>query len=284
MSGMYFYPLKRVFLNLSGGTVTGDTVFTQGVFANALSGGTIYSGATLLDIIIQNIASNVVSSSASTLATYVQPGNNISTGGTALMPIVNVVDSPSFNNLFSSGNSQFNSFIATSISGGTILSGNTDLYNIFQILGTDINTAIQPGVNIITGGTALNPIISIVSSPSFNGLSFSGNAIGNTLNVITISGGTIYSGTTDIYTIFAKPGLVVNNVNAGSNIVTGGTAISPTINLTASPFVNNITFSGTGTGNVLSVINFSGGTISSGATNLYNIFLAENDELNGGSF
>jgi len=58
MSGIYFHPIKRVFLNLSGGTVTGDTVFTQGVYANQLSGGTIYSGSTELSVIIQNIASS----------------------------------------------------------------------------------------------------------------------------------------------------------------------------------------------------------------------------------
>jgi len=56
MSGIYFHPIKRVFLNLSGGTVTGDTVFTEGVYATRLSGGTIYSGSTPLDVIIQNIA------------------------------------------------------------------------------------------------------------------------------------------------------------------------------------------------------------------------------------
>jgi len=58
MSGIYFHPIKRIFLNLSGGTVTGDTVFTEGVYATRLSGGTIYSGATELTTIIQNIASS----------------------------------------------------------------------------------------------------------------------------------------------------------------------------------------------------------------------------------
>lgn len=37
MSGTYFHPIKRVFLNLSGGTVTGDTVFTQGLTAGTFS-------------------------------------------------------------------------------------------------------------------------------------------------------------------------------------------------------------------------------------------------------
>ena len=37
MSGIYFHPIKRVFLNLSGGTVTGDTVFTQGLSADTFN-------------------------------------------------------------------------------------------------------------------------------------------------------------------------------------------------------------------------------------------------------
>lgn len=54
MPGQYFQPIRRIFLNLSGGTVTGDTVFTQGVYALNLSGDTIYSGNTnLTDIILQ---------------------------------------------------------------------------------------------------------------------------------------------------------------------------------------------------------------------------------------
>ncbi len=56
MSGIYFHPIKRIFLNLSGGTVTGDTIFTEGVYATRLSGGTIFSGSTPLEVIIQNIA------------------------------------------------------------------------------------------------------------------------------------------------------------------------------------------------------------------------------------
>jgi hypothetical protein len=58
MSGIYFHPIKRIFLNLSGGTVTGDTVFTEGVHATRVSGETIYSGSTELSVIVRNIASS----------------------------------------------------------------------------------------------------------------------------------------------------------------------------------------------------------------------------------
>lgn len=52
MSGNYFQPIKREFLNLSGGTVTGDTIFTQN-----LSATTYYSGSTNLEDLIYGIAS-----------------------------------------------------------------------------------------------------------------------------------------------------------------------------------------------------------------------------------
>ncbi|GIV43985.1 MAG: hypothetical protein KatS3mg035_1108 [Bacteroidia bacterium] len=53
MSGNYFQPIKREFLNLSGGTVTGNTIFTQN-----LSATTYYSGNTPLEEIIVDLASN----------------------------------------------------------------------------------------------------------------------------------------------------------------------------------------------------------------------------------
>ena len=58
MSGNYFNPIKREFLNLSGGTVTGDTIFTQGVDVNSLSADTYYSGSTPLEQIIIDLASS----------------------------------------------------------------------------------------------------------------------------------------------------------------------------------------------------------------------------------
>lgn len=57
MSGQYFNPIKRIFLNLSGGTVTGDTVFTQGLSGLTISAENIfYSAGTNLETIISLIA------------------------------------------------------------------------------------------------------------------------------------------------------------------------------------------------------------------------------------
>jgi hypothetical protein len=178
--------------------------------------------------------------------------------------------------------SNFNSLSATTLSGGTIYSGGTDLYNIFLTTndGNDI-TRVQPGSNITTGGTPNNPIVSLTSSPSVNNFLFSGTATGNALSATTLSGGTILSGSTNLYSIFAPFGSSsgVNSITPGSNITTGGTATNPTISVVASPSFNNITFSGTATGNALSATTLSGGTIFSGNTNLQTYFTLINQQL-----
>ncbi|MEK6829391.1 MAG: hypothetical protein AABY15_04635 [Nanoarchaeota archaeon] len=109
------------YLSLSGGTVSGNTLFSLN-----LSATTFFSGSTDLEVIISNIANKLED------ITRVQPGSNITTGGTENLPIISVVDSPFFNNLFWSGISIGNELSATTISGGTIYSGNTNLELIFH--------------------------------------------------------------------------------------------------------------------------------------------------------
>ncbi len=50
--GIYIIPSPTNFLSLSGGTVTGNTFFS-----NSLSATTYYSGSTSLEAIIQNLSS-----------------------------------------------------------------------------------------------------------------------------------------------------------------------------------------------------------------------------------
>jgi len=166
------------------------------------------------------------------------------------------------------------------ITGQTFWSGSTPLETIISNLagGGGTSTLVQPGSNIITGGTSSAPIVSVIASPSLNALILSGDgqfaAVTSTsLSATTLSGGTIFSGATNLYSIFARPEFVVNSVNAGSNITTGGTANSPTISVAASPSLNALTLSGAGqfasvTSTGLSANTLSGGTLYSGATNL----------------
>lgn len=77
--------------------------------------------------------------------------------------------------------------------GGVIYSAGTDLYNIFlTAAGANDITRVQPGLNTYTGGTGNNPTVNISAAT----LTY--------LSATTISGGTIYSGSTDLYDIFCS--------------------------------------------------------------------------------
>lgn len=101
--GQYIKPINNNYLNLSGGSVTGDTIFTQN-----LSAGTFISGSTNLYNIFQTVDSNLNK-------TYVQPGRNITTGGTIDNPIVNLLSSPSVNDFIASGNTSLVTVSATQL-------------------------------------------------------------------------------------------------------------------------------------------------------------------------
>lgn len=83
------------------------------------------------------------------------------------------------------------------LSASTIFSGSTNLYDIFSTSSGDV-TRVQPGNNIQTGGTANEPTISVIDSPSFT------NIITSTLSGATVSGGTLYSGSTELSEIFGQ--------------------------------------------------------------------------------
>ena len=112
MSGNYIQPIKREFLNLSGGTVTGDTVFTQGLYANSLSGGTLYSGSTNLE--------NIFLTPGQLTATTLSEGSNVSLQQAGADYQISVVDSPSFDNIDFSGTSTGGNIDALNITGDTI--------------------------------------------------------------------------------------------------------------------------------------------------------------------
>jgi hypothetical protein len=145
---------------------------------------------------------------------------------------------------------------------GKFLSGTTAglvLADISDLPTGDV-TRVQPGSNILTGGTNNLPTVSLVASPSINGLTFSGSAIGNNFSANTVSGGTIYSGSTNIETLFAPAGSVgdITRVQPGTNIQTGGTENLPVVSTIDSPSFNNISFSGTANGGA-----FNGGSVTS---------------------
>jgi hypothetical protein len=278
MPGTYFNPIRRIFLNLSGGTVTGDTFFTQGVEATYLSGGTIYSGGTDLSLLITQAIYTATTSAAylplsgGTGGEYLFTGNT--TGQTIFVEkdIIPIVDNNSFLGTISkkfkelhvtdiiASNLTGTTVRATTITGNTIagnvlLSGNTNLYSIFQQIGTDANTAVQAGSNIQTGGTQMLPIVSLVSSPSVNNILASGASQMNTVTVVsisggTVSGGTIYSGSTNLQSTF-------NTLNG---------QLATKANLSGATFTGQVNVT------TLSASTLKGGIIQSGNTDLYSIF------------
>jgi len=78
----YIKPLDRIFLNLSGGTVTGGTIFTAGLSAN-----TFYSGSTELGNLIQSMIVDYVYTAITAADIYLPisggtGGPYVFTGGT----------------------------------------------------------------------------------------------------------------------------------------------------------------------------------------------------------
>lgn len=320
MSGSYFQPIKREFLNLSGGTVTGDTVFTQGLYANSLSGGTLFSGSTNLE--------DIFLTAAEISGTTLSEGSNISLQQTGIDYQVSVVDSPSFNHINYSGISIGGNSIATNVSATTgFYSAGTSLETIIYNIAnsTEDITNVQPGSNITTGGTAAIPIISLVDSPSINNITFSGSAIGNVVSANTISASTIYSGSTNLYSIFSThdyytTGATFNaptkvatfnrndgdsytlnlsalttvdtyitgfTYNPSSNILTikqneGQSDLTATINSFSSVTITGLTVNSTTqfNGSVSVLSSLSANTIYSGSSNLSSIFV---DSVIGGS-
>ena len=212
--------------------------------------------------------------------TYVQNGINTITGGTPSNPTVNLVASPSINNLTFSGVATGGSVLATSLSASSFIysagtSLETIIYNIAS--STENITNVQGGSNILTGGTASKPVVNLVASPSVNNITYSGVSTGGSSIATNVSASTsFYSAGTSLETIIyniSNATESVTSVQGGTNILTGGTATNPTVNLIASPSVNNITFSGVATGGSVSASNISGSTFYSGSTLLESLFV-----------
>ena len=162
------------------------------------------------------------------------------------------------------------SIFATNLSGGTIYSGSTNLYDIFLTSGDVSGSTVSAGSNVNVDQTGVNFEVSVVPSPSFEDLNVSGNStfVGNidvTTGNLNVVNGEIQSGGTDLYNIFVTENTDdITRVQPGTNIVTGGTPNEPIVSLVDSPSVNNFNASGTS--------NFTG-VIQSGGTDLSNLFV-----------
>jgi hypothetical protein len=126
------------------------------------------------------------------------------------------------------------------------------------------STRVQAGSNIATGGTVNAPTVSVIASPSLNGLTLSGagqfaGLTSTGLSATTVSATTFFSATTSLATVIDR---FSTRVQAGSNIATGGTGNAPTVSLVASPAVTGIIASGTSSLQATTASSFSANTIT----------------------
>lgn len=123
-----------------------NTAFSGGANFSTVSGTTFISGSTNLYNIFQTTADG-------NDITRVQPGSNISTGGTGNFPIVNIVASPSFNNATFSGTvlaTQLYTQIASATTGTITYSPNFN-NGSFQKITISGNTNFGIPLNIKAG-------------------------------------------------------------------------------------------------------------------------------------
>lgn len=144
--------------------------------------------------------------------TYVQPGTNITTGGTIFSPVINVVASPSFTDVYAT------TISGVSISATTLYSGTSELGGLLAQFYAPIsvqNQWVQPGLNITTGGTANAPIVNLAGTISLTGVT------ATSVSGTSVSATTFYSGTTPLNSIlsaYAPKDLSINR-NSGTYIL-----------------------------------------------------------------
>ncbi len=216
--GIYIFPKLNNFLNLSGGTVTGNTVFTGNLTAT-----TFYSGSTPLETIIQNISllnsgrtysfsagtnlGVLTSSTSPNVVYYLNDDINLNSFSamSSFISILNAGDA-NLNTLSVTGSSVFTAgLLANTFSASTINSGSTNLYSIFAPIG---DYALQSqlsfntnGLNTYTGGTASAQSINI-SGLTIESLFASGSSVfTGGLSANTFSANTLFSGTTELSTL-----------------------------------------------------------------------------------
>lgn len=277
-------PLEQIFASISASTsISGTTNFVPVFTSTYTLGNSILSQTTATGLTVNGSVSIygdvLITGTASTFNTQTvqTKDNNIAmnlSGShvSALYGGITVLSGTpsgvaSTWNIDSNGAWSANTQIFTSaitVNGGAIISGSTDLYNIFQVAGIP-NTQVQPGTNTYTGGTSALPTVN-VSALTINTLTASGASNFNSLSATTLSGATIFSGSTDVSLLFATP----------ANITLINSQLATKANLSGATFTGGITAPS------LSATTISGGTYYSGTTELSTLFISSATKLQNG--
>lgn len=157
-----------------------DYIYAKsGITTPYINAGIMLSGGTnLYDIFIPS------GSSTGGGGYPIQPGLNTYTGGTYSSQTINV-SAATLDNLSVSGATSLGSVSAT-----TLISGSTNLYDIFDVKGSEDITRVQPGANTYTAGTDNNPSVN-VSAATLDNLAVSGVSTLSIITATTISATTI---------------------------------------------------------------------------------------------
>lgn len=201
-------------------------------------------------LISDMIASIAALSGGTGSTTYVQPGSNTYTGGTATRPSVNVVTDPFF------GDVTANNLTAATLISSPQVSADLGIFSDLEIdtftvsnltvtkhlyvgqLAEEIfgPTYVQNGTNTTTGGTEMRPTVDVVADPTFTDVTASSLLVGTinatTLGSGTINGGLILSGGSDLSTIIQRSR---TRIIPGTNTTTGGTLGAQTVDVVSSP-------------------------------------------------
>ena len=206
----------------TGGTANAPVInLDDDISLSSVDATDILSGST-------NISDLFVHAGAAGDTTRVQGGTNISTGGTANAPVINLDDNISLSsvdaaNILSGGTNLNDAFNAKYDKAGGTISGNVSITGDLEVLGTatTLNTeTVQSEDNNIDlnfGGSHISAIgggITVISgqtdgSPSEITTDGNGNwVVSPGLNSVGVSGDTLYSGSTDVSDLFVHAGSV----------------------------------------------------------------------------
>lgn len=217
--GTYSQFVSGDFLPISGGTVTGNTIFTSGLTANTISGTTYQNlpvsgvtGATGISANTINGLVTIINTSPDQIVT-ITGGTNIQINGTY----------PNFGINFTGSTGVQGNFLA--LSGGTVtgntiftngLTANTISATTYQNLPIENN--LTPSTTVAPSKTAVNTAISPTTGVTFNGSAIS-------LDKVT---GTSYLPYTQVSAItFTLSGASVGLGFAVISITANGSAITP---------------------------------------------------------
>lgn len=203
---------------------TDNTLFTDIINARSLSGATTQMVVADVNglLSVQAIPS-VTGGTVSSGSTAIRNGLNTYTGGTAGNYTINI-SAATLNNLSVSGATSLASLSAT-----TMISGSTNLYNVFVMDGQNVGTGANVYKATVGGFMRLRSLLggqNTIVTQNTNEIVFSLSAspVFTSVSAQTISASTINSGTTNVDTLFAR----TNHTHSISAITDLNTTISLT--------------------------------------------------------